>query len=80
VVQLPHLMERGRTGLCRLFEMFDRQLAQDEFVTAEQITVADITALYAVGIAKGLGNSFLPEEYAHPTRWYNMIKVRSSAK
>ena len=80
VPQLSALVERGHKRVRRFFEMFDRQLANNEFVAGDRISVADITALCAIDFAKRLGKISIPEEHQHLIRWYNMMSARPSAK
>ncbi len=80
VPQLSALVERGRKRVWNFFEVFDRQLENNEFVAGERISVADITALCSIGFAKALGKISIPEEHQHLIRWYNMMSARPSAK
>lgn len=78
--QLPALVQRGQRRTQRFFEVFDRQLASNEFVTGDRLTVADITALCAADFARALARIPIPAECTHFLRWYGMMSVRPSAR
>ncbi|MFN0314343.1 MAG: glutathione binding-like protein [Burkholderiales bacterium] len=80
VPQLPSLVERGHKRVRRFFEMFDGQLASNEFVAGVRVSVADITALCSMDFAKVLGKISIPEGHRNLIRWYNMMSARPSAK
>jgi glutathione S-transferase len=80
VPQIQALVTRGQQRLSKFFDMFDHQLAGQEFVTGERISVADITAVCAIDFAKNLAKVSIPEEHRHLGRWYDMMSARLSAK
>ena len=80
VPQIEALVTRGHQRLARFFDMFDRQLAGNEFVAGKRISVADITALCAVDFAKNLAKVSIPDEHRHLRRWYDALSARPSAK
>lgn len=80
IPQVEALVARGHQRLAHFFNMFDRQLAANEFVTGKRISVADITALCAVDFAKNLAKVPIPEERQHLRRWYDTMSARPSAK
>lgn len=80
MAQLPSLVERGHKRVRRFFEVFDGQLADHDFVVADVLTVADITALCAVDLAGMLAKIPLPEECVNLRRWYAMMCARPSVK
>lgn len=79
VPQVPGLVARGRQRLRKFFETFDRQLAANEFVVGNRISVADITALCSIDFAAKLAKVPMPDEYRHLRRWYDMMSARPSA-
>ncbi len=80
ISQHPVLVERGHKRVRYFFEMFDRQLANNEFVAGERISVADITALCSIDFARQFAKISLPEEYGDLSRWHRMMSARLSAK
>ena len=70
---------RGRERLCRFFEVFDRQLADNEFVAGHHISVADITALCAIDFAKNRVETGIPEGHDNVRHWYQAVSARPSA-
>ena len=80
VPQIEALITRGNQRLRHFFDAFDRQLAGNEFVAGDRISVADITALCSVDFAKKLAKVSVPDEYKHLHRWYDMVSARPSAK
>ena len=79
VPQIPALEMRGRQRLCRFFEVFDRQLADNEFVAGHHISVADITALCAIDFAKIRAETTIPEDQSNLLRWHEAVSNRPSA-
>jgi glutathione S-transferase len=79
VPQVPALEMRGRQRLCRFFEVFDRQLADNEFVAGHHISVADITALCAIDFAKSRAETGIPEGHDNVRRWHEAVSARPSA-
>jgi len=79
VAQIPALVERGRQRVQHFFEALDRQLAGNEFLTGDRLTLADITALVAVDFA-GWVKLTLPDELNHARRWHQAMSERPSAK
>ena len=80
MTQLAVLVERGHKRVRHFSEMFDRQLENNEFVTGDHITVADITALCVVDFARALARIPLPSDCPNLQRWYDIISARPSAK
>ena len=78
VPQIADLIERGRGRLRRLYSQLDQQLATNEFVAGPRYTVADITTLCAVDVAKWT-NDGIPLDCANLGRWHEAVSVRPSA-
>jgi glutathione S-transferase len=78
VAQIPELVERGRTRVEAFFDRLDGQLKDNEFVTGEQFTMADITAYVAVGFAQWSKIS-IQDEQVNLQRWYDSVSNRPSA-
>jgi glutathione S-transferase len=79
LAQIPELVERGRLRVEAFFDRLDGQLKDNEFVTGEQFTMADITAFVAVGFAQWSKIS-IQDDQAHLQRWYDSVSKRPSAK
>ncbi|MBM3396611.1 MAG: glutathione S-transferase [Betaproteobacteria bacterium] len=80
MAQLESLVERGRQRVVRFCEVFDRQLADSEFVAGDRFSVADITALCAVDFARTLARLPFPSHCVHLQRWHDALSARPSAK
>ena len=78
VAQIPALVARGQARVRRFFDIFDGQLADHEFVAGDRYSVADITALCAVDLAKR-GELEAPDSCANLARWYAAVSARPSA-
>jgi glutathione S-transferase len=76
--QIPALVERGQWRLRRFFELFDAQLAGNEFVAGPRYTVADITAFCTVGFVH-MAKLEIPAEYRNFQRWLRDVSARPSA-
>jgi glutathione S-transferase len=79
VAQIQALQARGRQRVRRFFEMFDRQLGDNEFVAGDHISVADITALCAIDFAKTRAETTIPDDHKNLRRWYEAVSSRPSA-
>ena len=78
VPQIPALAERGKLALDRFFDKLDKQLAENQFVAGEAISIADITAFVAIEFAKWDDND-IPDSCANVSRWYAEMSARPSA-
>lgn len=76
---LPEWGEANKTTVQKLFHMFNKHLADNEFFVGDYFSVADITALCTIDFAKFCGVS-IPEEKADLIRWRKTVTARPSAK
>lgn len=76
--QIPELIERGKRRIDWFFEKFDTQIGNNEFITGERFTVADITALCATQFAIKVCKVQIPEAYGNFQRWFNAVSLRPS--
>jgi len=79
IPQVKALRDRALARLGRFFRKFDEQLASNEFVAGPRWTVADATALCAVGFAKW-SDVGIPPECGNMSRWYAAVSARPSAR
>jgi len=75
--QIPELVERGRKRAEAFFDRLDGQLDGNEFVTGNQLTMADITAFVMVQFA-GWSKISIQKNQKHLQRWFNTISHRPS--
>ena len=78
--QFPEYGEAQRQVVHQRFERMDRELDGHPFVAGDRFTIADITALVAIDIAKILGNIEIPPQLGNLTRWHQSVSGRPSAK
>ena len=67
----------NRDGVAGALEKLDHQLEGKEFVTGDSFSIADITAIVGVDLAKALGIE-IPETLANVKRWYETVSSRPS--
>ncbi|MDP1632916.1 MAG: glutathione S-transferase [Caulobacter sp.] len=77
--QIPEIAEANRAGATRALKVFDRQLADNEFIASDRVTMADILAATAIDFSR-MAKFVLPEEMAHVRRWYDAMLARPAAK
>jgi len=73
--QIPALAERGMQMVDNFLGTFDRHLADRDFVAADMVSVADITAFVFIGFAKVIGKRPL-ETHANIKKWYTGLEQR----
>ena len=66
--QIPALAERGLVRLQHFFVELNERLAQREFIAADQLNIADITAVVAVDFAR-VAKVKPDERHPHLQRW-----------
>jgi glutathione S-transferase len=76
--QLQELAEIQRGRAAKALRFLDGELATRRFVAGEAYTIADITALVAVDLAK-LARVDAPADLAHLARWRAEVSSRPSA-
>jgi glutathione S-transferase len=76
--QVPEIAESNRQAGARALKLFDRRLADSEFIAAERITIADILAAISIDFAR-MARFRPPEELIHVRRWYEAMMARPGA-
>jgi glutathione S-transferase len=74
---IPDLAERGKLRIDIFFERLDERLAEVPFIAGENFSMADITGVVAVDMARR-SMKFLPEHLSHVQRWYKAMHSRES--
>lgn len=77
--QIPEIAESNRQAGARALGLFDRRLADSEFIAADRVTVADILAAISIDFAR-MARFRPPEELGHVRRWYDAMMARPGAK
>ncbi len=78
--QFPDYGEAQRQVMHARLERMDRELDGQGFVAGGRFTIADITALVAIDVAKILGNIEIPAPLGNVKRWHQAVSSRPSAK
>jgi glutathione S-transferase len=76
--QVPEVAANNREQAERSLKLFDRRLAESEWIGAERITIADGVLYVGMEFAR-LVRFKVPEELANLTRWQVAMRERSSA-
>ena len=76
-VQIQEWADVNRPRVLRAFEILDRQLASEPFVAGPRFTVADITAVFAMGATKYIDVQ-IPRDCRHLARWHRDVSSRPS--
>jgi glutathione S-transferase len=77
--QIPEVAESNRKAAERALKVFDRRLAESEFIAAERLTIADILAVTGLDFARMV--RFRPDaELTHVNRWLKAMMERPAAK
>jgi glutathione S-transferase len=77
-VQVPEIAETNKAVGGRSLKLFDRRLADSEFIAAERITIADILAAISIDFAR-MARFRPPEELQNVRRWYAAMMARPAA-
>lgn len=75
---IPELAQRGMRRLAEFYPVFDRRLAESEYVAGGSFSLADITALCIVDFARAIQLP-QPEGLEHYDRWHAQVSARPSA-
>ena len=77
--QIPALVERGKKRMARFFDLWNRQLADNDFVAGPNFSIADITSFIAIEFVKR-AEITIPDQCTHVVRWHESISQRPSAQ
>ncbi|NBB16812.1 glutathione S-transferase [Caulobacter sp. SLTY] len=76
--QIPEIAESNHRGGERAMKVFDRRLAESEFIAGDRITMADIVAATAIDFSR-MAKFSIPEDLTHARRWYEAMMARPAA-
>lgn len=77
--QVPEIAETNRRAAERALKVFDRRLAESEFIAADRVTIADILAVTGIDFARMV--KFRPDaELVNVGRWLQQMMERPAAK
>jgi len=79
IEQIADLVPRGLKRIGAFFEVLNEQLADNQFVTGDDFSVADITAFVAINFAQWVKMS-VPDELTHLKRWHAEVGKRPSTQ
>ena len=77
--QIPEIAESNRRGAERALKVFDRRLAESDFIAADRVTIADILAATGIDFSR-MARFSIPEDFANVRRWYDAMMARPAAK
>jgi len=80
VAAIPALVERGTQSVKRFYDRLEQRLKESEYVGGSRFSIADITALCVVDVAKNRINLPIPADNKQTQRWYETVSARTSAK
>ena len=75
--QIPALAERGMQMVDHFLDKFDAHLEGRDYVAADQLSVADVTAYVFVDFARIIGKK-PAETHANVGRWHTQLSERSA--
>src|SRR6516164_7134227 len=76
---MPEVAEVAREAALAQMRVIDGFIAGRRFIAGERYTIADITAMVALGLVAVVGLTVDPG-LAHLTRWYGDVSARPSAR
>jgi len=77
--QVPEIAETNRKAAERALKVFDRRLAESQFIAADRLTIADILAVTGIDFARMV--KFRPDaELVNVGRWLQQMMERPAAK
>lgn len=77
--QNPTIGESNAQSGTRALKLFDRRLAESEWIAADRLTIADIVAFASIDFARMI-KFRPPEELTHVNRWLEAMRARDSVK
>lgn len=76
--QVPEVAAANRASAEVALKLFDRRLAEGEFIATDQLTIADVVAFTGLEFARMV--QFRPgDEHVHFSRWANAMRERPAA-
>src|SRR6516164_3137641 len=79
IKQMPEVAEVAREAALAQMRMIDGFIAGRRFIAGERYTIADITAMVALGLGAVVGLT-VDSGLANLTRWYGEVSARPSAR
>jgi glutathione S-transferase len=79
IKQMPEVAEVAREAALAQMGMIDGLIAGRHFIAGERYTIADITAMVALGLGAVVGLTVDPG-LVNLTRWYGEVSARPSAR
>jgi len=76
--QVPAIAESNTVAATRALKVFDRRLAESEFIAADRVTIADVVAITGLDFARMVKFTPAPE-HAHLARWIDTMRARTAA-
>ncbi|MDP6953259.1 MAG: glutathione S-transferase family protein [Alphaproteobacteria bacterium] len=77
LVQLPAMVERGQEMAHVFFARLEPQMADNEFIAGNAVSIADITAWFVINMANRFEMG-IAERYPAIHRWHTMFSARPS--
>lgn len=77
IYQNPDWGSHNRDRVAGGLEKLDHQLNERSYVVGDRFSVADITAICGIDMAKAVGID-IPEDSVNVRRWYDVVSVRPS--
>lgn len=76
--QIPAIAESNAAAATRAIKVFDRRLAESEFIAADRVTIADVVAIAGIDFARMVKFAPAPE-HVHVARWMGAMRNRPAA-
>ena len=76
--QIPALVERSRKRIANFYADFNARLTDVPFITGDEFSVADITAVVTVDFATKATDLPIGNDHASLKRWYDSVSTRAS--
>ena len=77
--QIPEIADSNRRTAERALKVFERRLAESEFIAAERVTMADVLAGTAIDFSR-MAKFSIPDEFTNVKRWYDGMMERPAAR
>ncbi len=76
--QLPAIAQTNTATATRAMAVFDRRLAESEYIAGARVTIADVVAITGIDFARMVKFAPAPE-HTHVARWIDMMRARPAA-